>query len=343
MLFSFCYLVLRQVLQLLALRVRSDDFKDLEILVLRHELAMLRRQTRRPAITPIDRLFLTAASRLLPRARWHAFVITPATLLRWHRRLIAKRWTYTGRRGRRPIRRDIRQLAVRLARENPRWGYQRIVGELKGLGVVVSPTTVRNWLREAGLGPVGTRRGMTWREFIRTHRHNMLAVDFFTVETIWLQRLYVLFFIELGSRRVHLAGCTPTPTAAWVTQQARQLTWTLADRPEPFRFLIRDRDQKFTESFDEVFRTEGIEIVRTPYRAPQANGVAERFVRTVRTECLDWLLILNQQHLEGAVAAFVNHYNTPSATPRIGSQAAAAGTVGGEITGGLDRRGCSAP
>jgi putative transposase len=135
--------------------------------------------------------------------------------------LVARRWTYSGRRGRRPIRRDVRMLAVRLARENPRWGYQRIVGELKGVGVVVSPTTVRNWLRDAGLGPVGTRRGMTWREFVRLHRHNMLAVDFFTVETVWLQRLYVLFFIELGSRRVHLAGCTPSPTAAWVTQQAR--------------------------------------------------------------------------------------------------------------------------
>ena len=155
-----------------------------------------------------------------------------------------------------------------------------------------------------------TRRGMSGREFIRIHRHDLLAVDFFTVETIWLQRLYVLFFIELGSRRVHLAGCTPAPTAAWVTQQARQLSWTLVDRPEPFRFLIRDRDQKFTTSFDEVFRTDGIEIVRTPYRAPQANAVAERFARTVRTECLDWLLLLNQPHLDRAVAAFVNHYNT---------------------------------
>jgi transposase InsO family protein len=201
-------------------------------------------------------------------------------------------------------------LAVRLARENPRWGYQRIVGELKGVGVVVSPTTVRNWLRDAGLGPVGTRRGTTWREFVRLHRHSMLAVDFFTVETVWLQRLYVLFFIELGSRRVHLAGCTPSPTAGWVTQQARQLTWTLADRPESFRFLIRDRDQKFTTSFDGVFRAEHIEIVRTPFRTPQANGGAERFVRTVRTECLDWLLILSQQHLEGVLTSFIHHYNS---------------------------------
>ena len=206
-------------------------------------------------------------------------------------------------------------MVLRLARENPRWGYQRIVGELKGLGIAVSATTVRTWLRAGGLGPAGTRRGMTWREFVRAHRQSLLAVDFFTVETIWLQRLYVLFFIELGSRRVHLAGCTPTPNAPWVTQQARQVTWTLAERPERVRFLIRDRDQKFTDRFDEVFRGDGIEIVRTPFRAPQANGVAERFVRTVRSECLDWMLILNQQHLERVLDVFVTHYNRVSYCP----------------------------
>jgi len=150
---------------------------------------------------------------------------------------------------------------------------------------------------------------MTWREFVRTHRRSLLAVDFFTVETIWLQRLYVLFFIELGSRRVHFGGCTPTPSAEWVTQQARQLTWSLSDRPEPFRYVIRDRDQKFTDTFDEVFRSAGCEIIRTPFRAPQANGVAERFVRTVRSECLDWLLILNEQHLKHVLADFVARYD----------------------------------
>src|SRR5687767_13725527 len=150
---------------------------------------------------------------------------------------------------------------------------------------------------------------MTWREFVRAHRQSMLAVDFFTVETIWLQRLYVLFFIELGSRRVHLAGCTPTPNAVWVTQQAGQVTWTLAERPKRLRFLIRDRDQKFTDRFDEVFRGDGIEIVRTPFRAPQANGVAERFVRTARSECLDWMLILNHQQLARVLDVFVTHFN----------------------------------
>jgi transposase InsO family protein len=302
-------LVLRRVLQLAAWRFRSNDLKELEIVVLRQEVAILRRRTRRPAMTWSDRLFLAAASRLLPRARWRSFIITPGTLLRWHRCLVAKRWTYARRAGRPPIRREIRALVVRFARDNPRWGYQRIVGELKGLGMVVSATTVRTWLRAASLGPAGMRGGMTWREFVRAHRRSMLAVDFFTVETIWLQRLYVLLFIELRSRCVHVAGCTPTPSALWVTQQARQLTWTLAERPESFRFLIRDRDQKFTDSFDEVFRGSGIAIVRTPFRAPQANGVAERFVRTVRSECLDRLLILNTQHLERVLDVFVEHYN----------------------------------
>jgi putative transposase len=307
--FSLCYRLVRWVLQLAALHLRSSDFKELEIVLLRHELAILRRRSRRPRLTWSDRIVLAAASRLLPRRCWQSFIVTPATLLAWHRRLVAKRWTYARRAGRPPIGHETRDLVLRFARENPRWGYQRIAGEVKGLGVAVSATTVRTWLREAGLGPVGTRGGMTWREFLRIHRRSMLAVDFFTIETIWLQRLYVLFFIELGSRRVHLAGCTANPSASWVTQQARQLMWTLAERPERFRFLIRDRDQKFTASIDDVFRSEGIEIIRTPFRAPQANGVAERFVRTVRSECLDWLLILNQQQLERALGVFVEHYN----------------------------------
>src|SRR5256885_4323292 len=281
---SLCYVLLRWLLGLVVFRVRSTELKDLEIVVLRHELAILRRSTRRPTITAIDRLFLSAASRLLPRARWQSVVVTPATLLRWHRRLVAKRWTVARPVGRPPMRREIRDLVLRLARENPQWGYPRIVGELKGLGITVSATTVRAWLRAAGLGPVGKRGKTTWREFVRAHRESLLAVDFFTVEAVWLQRLYVLFFIALGSRRVHVAGCTANPNAPWVIQQARQLSWTVAERAEP-------------------------EVIRTPFRTPQANGVAERFVRTVRTECLDWLLILNQQHLERGLAGFVDHYN----------------------------------
>ncbi len=309
MFWSFSYLVCRCLLQLVLLRRRSEACKELEIVVLRHELSVLRRQTRRPQLTMADRVLLAAASRLLPREDWRSFIVTPATLLRWHRRLVALRWTKGGRRGRPPIADEIRALVVRLARENPRWGYQRITGELNGLGITVSATTIAKIQRQAGLGPAGARSGLSWRVFLRAQAQSMLAVDFFTIETISLRRLYVLFFIELGSRRVHLAGCTANPTGAWATQQARQFAWTLQERP-PFRFLIRDRDSKFARDFDAVFASEGIEIIRTPVRAPKANAFAERFVRTVRAECLDWLLIVNRRHLERVLRVFADHYNS---------------------------------
>ncbi len=173
----------------------------------------------------------------------------------------------------------------------------------------MSATTVRKILREAGIGPAGERSAVSWRAFLRQQAQSMLAVDFFTVETISLQRLYVLFFIELGSRRVHLAGCTTNPSGVWVTQQARQFAWKLQEQPSPFRYLIRDRDSKFTRCFDAVFASEGVTIVKTPVRAPKANAFAERFVGTVRRECLDWLLIVNRRHLEHVLRVFVEHYN----------------------------------
>jgi putative transposase len=247
---------------------------------------------------------------MLPRVRWASFLVTPSTLLRWHRRLVANHWTYARPPGRPPISREIRALIVRLARENPRWGYQRIVGELKGLGIAVSATTVRKVLREQQLGPASTRGGPSWREFLRAQAKSVIATDFFTVDTIWFQRLYVLFFIEIASRRVHLAGCTLQPNGDWVTQQARQVAWTFAERADPVRFLIRDHDRKFTGSFDSVFQTQGTRIIRTPIQVPELNGIAERFVRTVRSECLDGLLIVNRRHLECTLAVFVDHYNS---------------------------------
>ncbi len=310
MFWSFCYLALRCLLQLLFLHRRSEGFKELEIAVLRHELSVLRRQGSRPQLRSSDRVFLAAASRLLPRSRWQSFLVTPATLLRWHRRLVARRWTYPAQMGRPPISGEIRELVLRLARENPRWGYQRIAGEINGLGLRVSATTVKKILRQAGIGPAGERVGMSWRAFLRAQAQSMLAVDFFTVETIWLQRLCVLFFIELASRRVYVAGCTANPSGAWVAQQARQFAWRLQEGPASFRFLIRDRDSKFTRAFDDVFASEGIRVIKTPVRAPKANAFAERFVRTVRAECLDWLLIVNRRHLERVLGVFVHHYNT---------------------------------
>lgn len=277
--------------------------------MLRHELSVLCRQAPRPHLRSSDRIFLAAASRLLPRSRWGSFLVTPTTLLRWHRRLVARRWTYTSQIGRPPVGGEIRELVLRLARENPRWGYQRIVGEINGLGLRVSATTVKKILRQAGIRPTAERTGLSWRAFLRAQAQSMLAVDFFTVETVSLQRLYVLFFIELASRRVHLAGCTANPTGAWVTQQVRQFAWALQEQPSRFRFLIRDRDSKFTRDFDAVFASDGIQVIKTPVRAPKANAIAERFVRTVRSECLDWLLIVNRRHLERALRVFVEHYN----------------------------------
>ncbi len=328
---SLGYLTLRCLLQLVPLRPRSEGFKELEIVVLRHEVSVLRRQVGRPQLRPSDRILLAAASRLLPRSRWSSFLVTPTTLLRWHRRLVARRWTYANRIGRPPVGDEMRQLVLRLARETPRWGYQRIAGELKGLGLNVSATTVRKILRQAGIGPAGKRRGLPWRAFLRQQAHSMLAVDFFTVETISLRRLYVLFFIELGSRRVHLAGCTANPTGAWVTQQARQFTWTLQEQPSCFRFLIRDRDSKFTRSFDAVFASQGIRVVQDAVRAPKANAFAERFVGTVRRECLDWLLILNRRHLEQVLRIFVDHYrgrDRPCGRPPAQIPACAANALG---------------
>jgi putative transposase len=200
----------------------------------------------------------------------------------------------------------VRAAVLRLAQENPRWGHRRIAGELAKLGLRVSPSTIRRLLVRSGLGPAPRRSGPGWREFLRSQAASIVACDFFTVETAFLRRYYVLFFIAHASRRVWLAGCSPNPTGAWVTQQARNLGLDLEDHG--MRLLIRDRDSKYTGSFDDVFRAGGIRIVKTPVRAPQANAIAERFVKTVRAECLDWVLILNRRQLERVLRVFVEHY-----------------------------------
>jgi putative transposase len=307
---SFLYLMFGRVMALVLLCFRSPDFKELEILVLRHELAVLRRQVSRPALEPADRAFLAAASRLLPKVRWRAFFVTPETLLAWHRRLVAQHWTYPGRRPGRPkVSREVRELVLRLARENRRWGYQRITGEMVGLGVQVSATTVRRILASAGLGPASARNGPSWRQFIRGQAQSMVACDFFTVDTISLRRIYVLFFIELSSRRVHFAGMTEYPDGAWTAQQARNLVFSLPARERPLEFLVRDNNGKFTRAFDTVFDTEGIRVIRTPVRAPKANATCERFVGTIRRECLDWILIANHRQLQHVLSEFVDQYN----------------------------------
>jgi putative transposase len=306
---SILYLLLRRLLGLVP--SSGEAAKDIEIAVLRHQLQVLRRQVGRPALRPGDRLFMAAASRFLPLGRWPAFLVTPQTLLRWHRELVRRKWTFQGRRkpGRPAIDPELREAVLRLAKENPRWGYVRIQGELRKLGSQIGATTIRRILRAQGLRPAPRRSGPTWSQFLKAQANGMLACDFFTVETLRLKTLYVLFFIELHTRRVHMAGVRAHPDSAWVTQQARNLAYSLQDRPTPIRFLIRDRDSKFWGPFDEVFRTEGVRVIRTPIRAPRANAFAERWVRTVRRECLDWTLVRGRRHLERVLCTYAEHYN----------------------------------
>lgn len=235
--------------------------------------------------------------------------MSPQTLLRWHRELVRRKWTF-GRRsvgGRPPISDEVRELILRMGRENPRWGFIRIRGELAKLGIRVSATKIRMLLRANRLGAAPRRSGPTWSEFLRSQAKGILALDFFTAETFWLRTLYVLFAIELRSRRVHILGVARNPDSAWVTQQARNLA--VGERLRSVRFLIRDRDSKFSDPFDEVFRSEGIRIIQTPIRAPRANAFAERWVRTVRAECLDWMLVLGRRHLDRVLRAYTAHYN----------------------------------
>ena len=250
---SVIYLLIRCLLGFCRGLPSRDADKDVEIAVLRHQLKVLDRQAGRPSFRHADRAFLAAASRLLPRGRWGSFLVTPQTLLRWHRELVRRRWTYRRPRqaGRPPIDPETRELVLRLARENPRWGYMRIQGELRKVGVRVGATTIRRLLKAHDLGPAPRRFGLTWTEFLSAQAKSVLAADFFTVETLWLRRLYVLFFIELSSRRVYFAGVTAHPDSAWVAQQARNLA--VDGRLNNVRFLIRDRDAKYTEPSTRCF------------------------------------------------------------------------------------------
>ena len=312
MVFSLLYIGICRLLGLVFSCRRSESDKDIEILVLRHQVRVLERQLHgRVRYRPADRAILAGLSRLLPRARWRCFLVTPDTLVRWHRELARRKWRR--RRalrgpGRPSMSDELVDLIVRLGQENRRWGCVRIQGELRKLGIRVSATSIRRVLRHHGLGPV-PRNGPTWSEFLRAQANSVLATDFFTVDTISFKQLYVLFVINLGTREVHILGVTDHPTAAFVTQLARNLVGDLVDRGRSINFLIRDRDTKFTASFDEVFASVGIRVIRTPVRSPRANAYAERWVRTARTECLDWMLVLGRRHLSEILRQYVRHYN----------------------------------
>jgi hypothetical protein len=293
-LLSLLYLIVRCLLGVPAVLLRRDLSKDAELLVLRHENAVLHRQIARVRYTPADRLWLTALSRLLPRRRWREiFPIVPATLLAWHRRLVARKWDYSGRRGpgRPPTASVIKKLVLRMATDNPQWGHRRIQGELVRLGHRIGASTVWEILNAAGIVPAPRRSGPPWKQFLASQTKGIMAVDFVHVDTVFLRRIYALIVVEHGTRRAHLAGITANPTGAWTVQAARNVLMELGACVDTLTFVLRDRDSRFTRAFDAVFAAEGIRILASPPQAPRANAICERMIGSLLRELLDRILI----------------------------------------------------
>jgi putative transposase len=300
---------------------KTDREKDLEILLLRRQLEIVDRARDKPLrVSRAEKLTLAVLAVHLrsvtggpvDQIRKILRIFQAETVFKWHRELVRRKWTYQShrQRGRPRTNQEIERLIVRLARENRDWGNLKIAGELAKLGITLSDETVAAILRRQGIPRAPERDSSpSWRHLMSHYKGQILAYDFFTVETFFLQTLYVFFFIELGSRRVHFASCTEHPTSAWVNQQARQLVWKLEGHSPRTHFLIHDNDSKFTETFDTIFASQQIHVIHTPVRAPNANAFAERWFRTVRHEFLDKVLIFTEAHLRRVLCEYITYYN----------------------------------
>ena len=311
----FVFLLITRLAAWLRLSRREEAWKTAEILILRHQLAVLqRRQPRRPNLNWADRALLAALLGVIPKARRHGLrlLVTPDTILRWHRDIVRRRWaarSMRGKTGRPATRRNIRALVLRLARENPGWGYRRIHGELAGLGVKVAASTVWEILKNAGIDPAPRRTGPAWSQFLRSQAEAILACDFFTADLLDGTQAYVLAVIEHATRRIRILGVTLHPTGEWTAQQARNLIMDLGDQAHRVKFMIRDRGSNFTAAFDAVLADAGIRTVLCNVQTPRMNAIAERWIGGCRRELLDRTLVWNQAHLRRILREYETHHN----------------------------------
>jgi transposase len=309
------FLLITRIAAWLRLSRREEAWKTAEILILRHQLAILqRRQPHRPKLNWADRALIATLLSVIPRARRHGLrlLVTPETILRWHRDIVRRRWaarSMRGKTGRPATRRNIQTLVRRLARENPGWGYRRIHGELAGLGVKVAASTVWEILKASGIGPARRLTGPTWSQFLRSQAGAILASDFFTADLLDGTQAYVLAVIEHASRRIRILGVTQHPTGEWTTQQARNLLMDLGEQAHRVKFMIRDRGSNFTTAFDAVLAEAGIRTVLCNVRTPRMNAIAERWIGGCRRELLDRTLVWNQAHLRRILRAYEIHHN----------------------------------
>ncbi len=312
MLIAFVYSLVRLLLDVADVRLRVRD-PEAELLLLRHQLRVVRRQVKRPHLDMADRAIMAALSHRVSRAAWVGMLVQPETVLGWHRQLVRRKWAAFGRRrgpGRPSLDPELQVLILEMAKDNPKWGCVRIRGELLKLGHVISASAIRKLLRRNRIGPAPMRARLSWKAFLRAQASAIVLTDFLSVDTVFLKRFYVLLYMELATRRVIWFAVTERPDAVWMSQQARNLCWELSEVGVDARFLVHDHDAKYGGSSDVVFQAAGVEVIRTPIAAPKANAHMERQIGSTRRECLDWILILNRRHLERVLEEWFEHYNS---------------------------------